>query len=792
VIPAPTQRQFGGSFGGPIKKDKAFFFFAYEQQQFNNPRSVFFSSLSGVVPAENGLEAFNFFKSLEVPFKQTNEANALLGRFDYEINPNHRFNVRYSWSRNEALNANATGNALEPTTISALSNNGTEKDGTNTVVGQFASFFRTNLVNELRGQYSRETRPRLANSAQPTVETSIGRFGTVSFLPTTEFDWRFQIADSITWTKGQHTFKLGGEYNHTFVDQLFGFSQFGRFQIFTATATILDIMSFTPSINTGVVNRFDSTSVTYLRQIGNLAAGYSTNELSFFGQDSWRIRPNLTINYGLRWEGQYNPDPELGNDALIDLVKTSLYPSRHRPDPTQIQDDGRQWGPRIGFAWDPLNDGKTVVRGFGGVYNARTPALLLAGPFNNFRTTPGDLSVALPLTPAPGNPNAGANTVYKQLKLIGIDLNNFSLDNLPVITAEQIQSLAALLGVNPLLAGLQPIMMADDYRNPRSYQAGFGIEREVARGLTFGADFTYVKGVYLQRNRDINMPLPCIIPTQTETCSKNANGTFVRATDPSHRPFFNLNGSSGVPATPRPVSTLGQIQIRESTARSLYRAFTVRAKFQRPWFQFNAFYTVSKNLSDDDNERDAGGFPYENPFDFTTEYNFSNLDRKHQFVANPVLFLPAGVDLASTIRFMSGRPLDAAMGTDSNQSRGGSDRPFLGPGAPFLRNSFRNRALYFWDLRAQKRINMGETRRLIISLELFNVLNLDNIEIGGSTSTNFCSSTSDPTCGFLGPTNPNFLQLYDRNPTTTRPGSILLNNTPGAPFQMQFGARFQF
>src|SRR5262249_44194961 len=459
VVAAPTQQQWGGSFGGPIIKDKLFFFGAYEQQRFRNPRFVFFDLLNGFVPTPANQEAYNFYKAQETPFTQTNDAKAFLVRGDYDFNQNHRVNLRYSRSTNEALNANATGNALLPTTVSALSNNGTEQDRTNTVVGQLASIFSASIVNELRGQYSKEDRPRPANALQPLITTSVGNVGTVSFLgQNVESDWRVQFADSVTWSKGTHIFKFGGEYNHVYIEQTFGFNQFGTFSISgTSPATILGIMSVTPTNN-----RFDSNSVTYNRQIGNLAAAYSTNELSFFAQDSWRIRPNLTLNYGFRWEGQFNPDPELGDDALINLVKNGKYPLGHKPDPTQIQDDLKQFGPRVGVAWDPFSDGKMVVRGFAGIYNARTPLLLMAGPFNNFRTVPGDLSVSLPFPVAAANPN---KTVYKQLKLIGIDLNAFPLDKIPVISVDQIKQLATLLGADPTIAaitGSNPILMADD------------------------------------------------------------------------------------------------------------------------------------------------------------------------------------------------------------------------------------------------------------------------------------------------------------------------------------------
>jgi len=426
----------------------------------------------------------------------------------------------------------------------------------------------------------------------------------------------------------------------------------------------------------------------------------------------------------------------------------------------------------VGIAWDPFSDGKTVVRGFAGIYNARTPLILLAAPFNNFRTVPGDLSVSLPFAVPAANPN---KTVYKQLKLIGIDLNSFSLDKLPVVTVDQIKQIASLLGADPTTAaitGSSPILMASDYHNPRSYQAGFGIERTLSKSLIVGADYTYVNTVYLQRDRDVNLPLPILRSTTT---------------DPAQRPFFGLRSG-----TLRPVPPLNQIVVRESTSRSNYQAFTARFKFQKSWGQFNAFYVLSRNLSDDDNERDASGVRYENAFNLGPEYNYSNIDRRHLFVANPVFFLPAGFDVSSAIRMLSGRPVDAAMGADTNEDRGGSDRPYLAPGIPFERNGFRNEALYFIDLRAQKRFSLGESRRLFVTVEFFNLFNRNNIELSGSQVVNFCATTTDPKCGFVGPTNLNFLSLTNKSTNAATFGKLLLNNNPGAPFQMQFGARFQF
>ena len=816
IKPAPTQQQFGGSIGGPIKKDKMFWFAAIELQKVNQDRETLFPDLIGFTPGANTVEAFNFFQGLQGPFQVTNDAVALLGRVDYEITQNHRFNVRYSYSRNNAENANATGNALFPNTISALSNNGTEKDNTNTVVGQFASIFSPTVVNEFRGQYSREQRPRETNSELPSFTTSFARFGAVNFLPTTQFDWRVQLADSITWTKGSHAIKFGGEYNRTFADQLFGFNQFGSYSVSGSTVSvILDQLSFSPGFTpptgtTTTLNRFDTTAVSYLRQIGNRQASFGATEIAAFAQDAWRIRPNLTLNYGLRWEGQYNPTPEASNDSLVSRINGFRFPSGHVVDVTKINDSTDQWGPRFGFAWDPWSDSKTVVRGFGGVYYARSPLLLFASAVNNFRNPPGDVSVRLPFSTSAlptTNPLRACTTIFCQANLIGLNFNNATLDNLPNITPEQIQSIAQALGlsIDPFFnANVQ--LIAPDFKNPKSYQAGIGVERELNSSLTVGVDFNYVNTVYLQRNRDLNLPLPLRSINEMPQLANPA--LRVTTPDPAQRPFFGLRGntSTAIPADQRyaararPIPSLGAIEQRESTGHALYRALTLRSKFQRKWGQFNVFYTLSKSLSDDDNERDSGGRQFENSFNLAPEYAPARLDRRHQFVANPIFFLPKGFDVASAIRLRSGRPIDASIGFDANEDIGGPDRPFSAPGIPFQRNAFRNKALYDVDVRGQKRFNLGETKRLIFTVEVFNLFNLKNIEIndnGGTNAgvTNFCNAVNGLTprdCGFFAPTNPNFLQLSDQTPNAATFGKLLLTNNPGSPFQMQFGARFQF
>jgi hypothetical protein len=780
---APTQQQWGASLGGPLKKDRSFFFGSYEQQRIRQSRNVVFTLLNTLqndAAVFNALSApsralFNQFRSLEEAYQETNDAIAFLGRYDHQFSGGGRFNVRYNYSRNEGKNANATGGAPDPTTNRALSNNGTEKDNTNTVAGQFNNFFGPTLSNELRAQYSREERPRTANSTNSNVNSAIGSIGTRNFLPTTQFDWRAQVADNLTWILGNHTTKFGAEINHTFVDQIFGFNQFGTYGIGGVnTATAAGVAQVLDLLSGGATGRpFDAAPnvATLAQQIGNLSASFSGDEFAFFAQDAWRIRPNFTLNYGLRWEAQFNPAPQATNTALVDIIRRYRSPigNGRGVDPTYIPDFTDQLAPRFGFAWDPKNSGRTVIRGDAGIYYARTPQLLLAGPFNNFRSPAGDLSVTLPFalpasfTSSPGCANRNAcDSLFEQLGLIGFVPN---LGNLRPLTLTDIGNIAQRLGLpfnSSVPNGLAPLAFANDYKNPRSLQLGIGIEREFARGFSVGADFRNINTSRLQRNRELNLAAPSSI-------------------DAEGRPIITLNN--------RPLNvfsgiTFGNLSLRESTAQARYTAFTVRANLRRGWGQFSAFYTLSENLSDDDNERDAGGYTYQNTFDLRPEFNYSVLDQRHQFLLNSVFFLPLGFEVSGSARLNSGRPLNAAVGSDRNGDGVNNDRPFSAFGQSFKRNAFRNLPFYTVDTRVQKRFGFGEGRGLVISAEFFNLFNFENSTYAGPQAT-YCTPSAIG-CGFGAPTNPNFRKLRDAN------GNTIITNNPGVPFQVQLGARFQF
>jgi hypothetical protein len=759
---APTQQQFGGSVGGPISTDRMFYFAAAELQRFENTRNVVFN-LTGITRDATNAEAYDFFRDNEEPFDATNDAEALLGRVDYNLSTGNRVSIRYSYSNNRAENANASGNALSDTTTSAVSNNGTEKDRTNTVVGQYTSVLSPNLLMEVRAGYTRENRPREANVREPLITGTVGNVGTVSFLgDNSQTDYRTQAAANLTALMGTHSFKFGAEYLHDYATQKFGFNQFGTWTLTGTAATMLEVMS----VGGPTANRFDvlTTVARYDKQIGNLDATMSSDALAFFAQDNWKIGPTFTLNYGLRWEGAFNDTPDANNDYILNALNGYVFPNGRTVDPTQIPDATNQFAPRVGFAWDPTADGRTVVRGYSGLYYARSPMLLFAAPMNNFRLPPGDVSLRLPFSVPAGNPN---NTLYQQLRLIGIDLNTYSLDALPVLSSEQIAQIATALGVSPNpFSTAQVIAVDQDFRNPRSIQGGVGVERELVPDLTVSADLTYVKTEYLQRNREMNLGVPT-----------------PNAADPAQRPTFSLT---------RPNGALASVQVRESSAESEYTALALTGQLRKPWGTLQTNYVLSKSMSDDDNERDSGGVQYENGFDLGPEWSYARLDRRHQFNGYALFFLPYNFDVSTGFRFQSGRPVDATFGRDVNQSQGGPDRPYSAPGVPFERNAFRNEPLKDVTFRVQWGARFAGTRELLLTAEIFNLFNWDNIQLDGTTVTNYCSGTAPLDCGFGSPTNPNFLSLTDNNPNSATSGQLIQTNIPGAPRQIQLGLRLRF
>ncbi|MDX2154611.1 MAG: carboxypeptidase regulatory-like domain-containing protein [Bryobacteraceae bacterium] len=755
-----TQHQFGGNAGGPIKRDKLFWFAAVERQDSDTPRRVFIPAVAGIAETDANREALRFIRGLEEGYTQTNKATAVTGKLDWNFRLADRLSFRYNWKRSTEENAVSVGGSLVPTTNRALSNDGVEENNINLGGVQYTALLSPVAVNDFRFTYTEEDRPRLANAVLP--EVSLGganvTWGSRNFLPTYQIDRRLQLTDSFSYIRGQHTFKFGFDFNRITAPQTFGFNQFGGF--FFQIADINQLLEIlTPGGTTA--NRFDSTTARYRRAIGNLEADIYTNQFAAFVQDSWRVNRQLTLDFGFRWEGQDNVSGDGTNTAVVNAIRAVSFPNGQRFDPTKIADSMKQFMPRFGFTYAPFQEAsKLVVRGHTGIFYATTPLILLAAASNNFRLPAGDVSLEIGTQPGP--------TVYQAFRGAGIDLNNFTLGNLPILTVEQAVA-AANFGRT---GAVDPFFRANftgnapDYVNPRSFQVGLGFDSEIFKNFVAGVQVNYVNTVHLQRNRDYNLPAP-----------------RVAATDRSLRPSY-----AAAVAGARPIPSVNILTVRETSARSMFRGITFQGQYRRNRLQLNGFYTLSDNYSDDDNERDAGGMGGPDPFNYSRDYNYSRLDVRHQFTANAVYSLPWGFEVAGIVRAYSGRPINATVGSDANGDGQNNDRPFEAPGVVFERNAFRNRSTVFNDFRVLKSFGLGERRRIQFSAEFFNLFDLDNVIYSDGTNI--------------------FDQRYglgvDANGNTVAPRAQWLrlrgsdgkydpqNQQVGTPLQVQFGLRFFF
>ncbi len=582
--------QFGGNVGGPIKKDKAFFFFAYER---NDGTS---SKPNEIDDTLENLFATRFNSpNEETVIDRTDEADVLLAKVDVNINNKNLLTLRHNYSRAEQVN----GTFDVPTW--GLSANGRETDNSNAFIAQLVTTFTPNLLNEFRFQWAKEERPRFYDGPDlpdVTIGTFAGdisyRFGRPFFLPVPSDDVRFQFTDNITYITGNHTVKFGADFNHTRVSQTFiGFAR-GRY-IFAA-GTIGDaIQNFQDYID-GV----DGSGLSLYLQfapIGNRTVeeagtqAYNTFEPGVYVQDTWNPRSNLTINLGFRWEGQFQPDPI--NNPLDTRYGQFLGDPRF-PSDGAIPDFTDGYQPRFGISWSPGSDGKTAIRFGAGIYYARIPGLVVAGP----RNTDGAI----------------AGNIFRDGTFPAFLLPNFP-DALPT---------AGFDAFDPGVA-----VFERNFKNPRTIQYSASIEREIYPDINLLVAYNYAKSTRLTR--------------------------FVNRADPTL--YGGVAVFSGAVANGVAGSGIGEIRSTESSAKSLYQGLTLglTKRFTNN-FQFQINYLLSFDKSDDDNERDPFTFRYADVNNFTPEYNWSDRDQRHRFNAFATFALPYDVTVSPIVQFRSAQP----------------------------------------------------------------------------------------------------------------------------------------
>jgi hypothetical protein len=661
------QYQFGGSFGGPIKRDRAFFFVAYDQNAGNSKKP------NRIDPTLINIFATRFNDPGEQgTIKRTNDANALLGKVDWNINSKNLLTARHNYSRAEQNN----GTFDVPTW--GVSANGRETDDSNAFISQLVTTFTATLLNEFRFQYARENRPRfydgpdlpdvaIAGNDPVTGEATAFRFGRPFFLPVPETDTRLQFTDNFSVLRGAHSFKFGFDFNRTHTSQTFiGFGR-GRY-IFGSVQGFQDYLN-NPVNDAGLLLflQFAPLGGRTVEEAGTQA--FTQIEPEFYVQDKWQPRPNLSISYGLRYYAQLEEQPILPLDQRRygQFVGQPGFPSDG-----SIPSEKKGWQPRLGVAWDPKGDAKTVIRANFGIFYARIPGLVLAGARNTDGSIAGNIFTCCgPFLPTPPA-NLGIFTDTAFFSPFTPDVTVFD----------------------------------KNFRNPRTLQWGGSIEREVTRDLTLTFGFNYANSVHL--TTFINRNTPSFIGHFAADGRKLFDGP---------QPFAKADGSG-----------VGALKDTDSSGRSLYRGFVFSAnkRFSNR-FQFQVNYVLSWDYSNDDNERDPFTFRYADVTDFRPEYGFSDRDQRHRFNAFGVFDLPYHFILTTIFQARSAQPDSILLPNDANLDGNTLDRPFVG-GQDIGRNTIRkHNQFYSFDFRVSRIFKLGEHAQLEPIIEVFNLFNNTNL-----------------------------------------------------------------
>ncbi len=685
-----TQTQTGFTLGGPVVRDKVFYFGALDFQKANATKQTdptrieqrvvdAFAKLGS--PDENG------------PIRRTNDARVLLAKVDWDASSKNIATLRYNYTWSEQENGTFDVDSW------GRSANSIEKDSSHAGTGSLITTWTNSLLNEFRFQYARENRPRpyngpnITGQSRPLPDTAFDfargyRFGEPFFIPVKYYDTRVQFNNNVSLLRGAHAFKAGVEYNRVNSVQTFlGFAN-GRY-IFSSTDGFLNYLknpkyvecSDGSSSQTGACSTGASITgpvLLYLQQAG--ANGLTVEqagtqsipqtEPAVFVQDSWQATPNLNVQYGLRWEAQLEPNPITPPDQVFyapfigKTVKGQEFPSNGK-----VPSDRKMWQPRLGISWSPHGDQRSVLRANAGIFYGRVPGLSLASSRSTNGTRGQTLFRNTALTPILGPVPAYPN----------------------LIPQSEVGS--------PFFPDVY--VFDRHFKNPRTRTASVSWEQEVITDYAVLVKYNYAKGDHITRfvNRNDDL-LGCPWGSGLAPGGKNGIGC----------------GSPGVAS--------GLMTV-ESTARSLYHGVTLGIT-KRPsrHLQFQAYYTYSKDKSDDDNERDPFTLRYAKVTNFDAEYGYSDRDQRHRVNSWLLWNAPAGFDANFRYSYRSAQPKSiTATGADANTPQ---DR--INPdGSVTRRNLGRKDNQYSsLDLRVSRPFGFGSIT-LEPALDVFNVLNSKNL-----------------------------------------------------------------
>lgn len=770
-----SRQEFGGSIGGPIIKDRLFFFAALERFRERGFSRVLSANVANQLQAIPGVQ---FATDIPAPYNDT----LFSAKIDHKLTEKQNMFYRYSYQRNDQPNDQISNPAT------------TDLSGGNTSDNKLHSFVvnhNYNVTPNALNQFTFHTQDffneLLPVSSNPLLTFPGGiAIGPPANVPQSTTERKYQFRNDFSVATGDHSLKFGTNYIYTDLGGYFYFGAKGyTVNFFDSPLTIRN--NTNGLYPQGFATPGAVQSVTF--SDGEASHDQVIHQLAFYAQDDWKVNKKLTLNLGLRYDANIGNLVDQSNNRTVLILQQLNDPfvnsivgdqeklRRSTPKLTEFQ-------PRFGFAYDPRGDGKSVIRGGYGIFYDQL--------FQNL--------TIFSLTQTQSSIYQQALTLINTAVGVGqLQTYRFGVDPLPAPPAG--------FNFSNLATGGFGRINDPDITEPYVQKFSIGFQTELGRGVTLQSDYVHTLGLFEPRVQNINPRIENICNPLYSTTATPASPLCVRGV--SSRRLDRAFVNAGLPA-----NRLEQINMIGTTNRSFYDSWTTQLKYRRRNVSFNASYVLASS-------RSWGGQPLAsytgNGIAVTPEQQFreeefgpTRIDERHRIVFSGVFDVPFGFQLAPILQFATARPYSPTVGFDiDGDGLATNDRLCEGvdPQAVFAvrgnqaairalnprgcrqtrvnsqRNGFvvdaqgnveeRSGRFFNVDVRVSKDFRFGERFRLSGYADFYNLFNTENLSFAQRTALSPASS------GTL------FLQPF----SLFGPG---FGPPVGRPFTLQLGARFTF